>query len=163
MDGFTMVLIVIFVIGISIAFTVRRNKSIDVELDKLRNVKEEAEKKITTANAACDELASVVRVSREGMEPESLIDALADYQQKYDDALDALNRFQTIRDDCVDAINRGVRIQNLILGGANDLSVVGLRNREDQYNDLSKLSVKLIDTTKLRIGASILVDRLTHE
>lgn len=162
MDGFTIAFIILFLLIIGIVIYVKRNKSIDDQLDELRSTREELGEKIRAANAARDELASAVRVAQAGMEPESLIDALANYNHKYDDALHALNRFHELRDDCVDEINRGVHIQNLFLGGASDLSVIGLRKRENQYHELAKLPDKLIDTTELRIQASVLVDRMTH-
>ena len=151
---------------IFIALTIsahNRNKSIDVTLDVLRELKPEAEEKNTIANDALSKLYQVLISSRVGMDPGPLKDALDDHEHKEAAAKECIERFREARNNSVDAIRDGVHKQNMLYGGANDLSAIGLHNREDEFAELERLDVRLVDSTEIRIKAHTLLALMIQE
>ena len=149
MTGWFIIAGILVVIGFVICYL--RNRSMDEANDRYRDAVGAANRAVYAAN---DKLKMLEEALKEQNHPLENLDGILQMRKEYSDLLkDAESKRNFARscgNDAYDAYSRGVTIQNVFLGGANDLSVFSLRRRYNEYRSIGSFS-SLKDPTEVLV------------
>ena len=149
MGIFIVVAAVALIIGLAISHA--RNRAMDEANKRYREAVDEASR---AARAANEKLHSLKDALKEENNPAGHMDTIYDMCREYRNLQREAHLKRRWARDCGDeAYNtyvNGVHIQNLFLGGANDLSVLSLRKRYNEYRQVGTPS-QLEDATDILV------------
>ena len=150
------IFLMIISLAVGISIMVSRNQSMDEANDAYRSAAMEANRAIVAANAGLRELKKFTDLPNPIRHLNEIEMKLKEYCHLYTEAEKKIKTARHKGNEAYNAYSRGVDIQNLFLGGANDLSVFSLRKRYREYREIGGLT-SLDDPTMVLSTAVALV------
>ena len=132
--GFVIIMISLF---IRIAVRSVRNRSMDDTNGRYRSAVDEANNAVFAANDKLRELKEAIKESNNPIDHlESIVQMRAEYLELLKKAKSKHDYAKACGNSAYDAYVHGVYVQNLFLGGANDLFVFSLNKRYKEYRQI---------------------------
>lgn len=145
--GFLIIFIIV-VLFRAIIKKSERDRMIDEATDHYSELVLRADQAIRKANERLAALGKIVFSENARTRIDEITAAKADYMIVYRQARAAIDDAYDARRDAYQAMSKGIRIQNMYLNGANDLSARTLYKREDRLHGI-EVTEKLTDPTQV--------------